>query len=299
MKLLGCAFVGVGAFVAFGIYNSMHHWIPAGHVGLLYSPSGGLDKTPYPPSRIFVPPMSTLYLYPTVERSAIYTDDPDEGEVKEADSVKVTTNDPAQVNFDVVVNYHIEPNDVIKIFDNYKGQKLEQIQSTIIRAAVRQQASAVGKDYDQFTLMGSGRIEASNKLTSLLQADLGQRGITVDSAKFAAPYVNDQIMQRIISNVNSETDLKIAEINKQKAEANKAIALTTATAQAESSRLKSAQTKPKSLELMQLELDIETMKRWNGHLTQYMLGSNPNIMLPMAAPESPSPAPNRSRRSAN
>ena len=89
-------------FIGFGIWNSFMQWIPAGHVGLLYHANGGLERRVVTPKRIFVPWMTTLYTYPTKLKAAIYTNDPDEGEVKAADAVKVTTNDNASTDFDIV-----------------------------------------------------------------------------------------------------------------------------------------------------------------------------------------------------
>ncbi len=264
--LIGGGLLVVAGAIGFGFWNSFNQWIPAGHVGVFYHADGGLERRVYPPRRVFVGWMNTLYTYPVMEQAAIYTNDPDEGEVKSADAVRVTTNDNANTDFDLVVWYHVEPNDVLKIFDNYRAQPLKQIQQTVIRASVRQQASVVGKDYDAFTLMGKGRSEASAKLTTLLRDELGSKGLTIDRAEFASPYPNDQIMQRITNQVNSETDLRIAEINNEKAIINKDIAITQAEAAAESSRLKSAQTQAKSLEILRLDSDIEAMKKWNGHV---------------------------------
>jgi len=252
--------------VGFGVWNGLHRWIPAGHVGVLYHASGGLERTVYPPRRIYVGWLTTLYTYPTMEQAAIYTNDPDEGEVKAADAVRVTTNDNANTDYDIVLWYHVEASDVLKIFDNYKTQDIKQIQSTVIRASVRQQASVVGREYDAFALMGGSRKEASNKLTTLLQNELGNKGITIDRAEFASPYPNEAIMQRITNQVNAETELRIAQINQEKAKLEKDIAITQATAFAEASRLKSAQTQTKSLEMLKIDTDIEAMRKWDGHI---------------------------------
>ncbi len=264
--VVGTGILIVLFLIGFSVYTSFMQWIPAGHVGVLYHATGGLERRVIPARRIFVPWMTTLYVYPTMEQSAIYTNDPSEGEVKAADAVRVTTNDNANTDFDIVVWYHIEPNDVLKIFDNYKTQGIGQIQSTVIRSSVRQQASVVGRDYDAFMLMGRGRKAASDKLTTLLQQELSARGITIDRAEFAQPYSNDAIMQRITNQVNSETDLRISQINRTKAGLEKDIAITKAQASAEAARLKSAQTQAKSLEMLKLETDIEAMKKWDGHI---------------------------------
>src|SRR5260221_10765779 len=198
----GCKVLLVLMLIGWGVYNSFLRWIPAGHVGVLFHASGGLERKVYSPRRIFVPWLTTLYTYPTMEQSAIYTNDPEEGEVKSADAVKVTTNDNANTEFDIVVWYHIAPGDVVKVFDNYRGQPIEQIQSSVIRSAVRQQASNVGRDYDAFALMGSARGEASQKLTAALKTELNARGITVDRAEFAGHSANAAILQRITAQVN-------------------------------------------------------------------------------------------------
>lgn len=267
IKLLsGLGVVLVLALIGFAIYNSFLQWIPAGHVGLLYHASGGLERKVYSPRRIFVPWMTTLYTYPTKEMSAIYTNDPDEGEVKVADAVKVTTNDNASTDFDIVVWYHIKPEDVLMVFDNYRGQPLEQIQTSVIRSAVRQAASNIGTQYDAFTLMGEARGEASVKLTALLQKELAPRGITIDSAEFAGHSPNPAILSRITAQINAETDLNIAKTRQEIAKSKKEIAITLATAQAEAARLKSAQTQAKSLELLNIEADITALKKWDGKL---------------------------------
>lgn len=266
-KLVIGAGVLLGVFlVGWLIFNSFLQWIPAGNVGVLFHASGGLERKVYSPQRLFIPWMTTLYTYPTMEQSAIYTNDPEEGEVKSADAVKVTTNDNASTEFDIVVWYHIAPNDVLTVFDNYRGQPIEQIQSSVIRSAVRQQASNVGRDYDAFALMGSSRGEASQKLTAALKTELGARGITVDRAEFAGHSANPAILQRITAQVNAETDLKIAKIKQDIASKQKDIAITKATAEAEASRLKSQQTQAASLELLNIEADIDTLKKWDGHI---------------------------------
>ena len=277
---LASLFVFLVLFViGWGVWFSMHEWVPAGNVGVLYHANGGLENKVYSPRWMFVPPMTQLYTYPVKEQAAIYCNDTQEGEDRAADAVRVTSNDASNTDFDIVVYYHIEPNDVLKIFNNNRGQPIKTIQSTVIRASVRQQASIVGKDYDAFALMGKSREEASEKLTNLLKKELIVNGITVDNAYFATSYPNEQIQQRIVNQVNAETDLNIAKIDKDKASVNKDIAIIRAQASAEASRLKSAQTQTKSLELMELETKIAAMRKWNGHLPPVKVQQGQTVII--------------------
>jgi len=264
--LIGAGILLVLFLIGFGIYNSFMQWIPAGNVGVLFHANGGLERRIYTPRRLFVPWMTTLYVYPTMERAAIYTNDPTEGEVKAADAVRVTTNDNANTDFDIVVWYHINPQDVLTVFDNFRTQPIEQIQSSTIRAAVRQGASLVGTHFDAFSLMGTARAQASDELTTELRNILAPKGITVDRADFAGAYPNSAITQRIVAQVNAETDLNIAQIQQDIAREQKTIAITKAQAEAQAARLKAQQTKGKSLELLNIEADIQALQKWNGHL---------------------------------
>jgi hypothetical protein len=265
-RLAGCGVILALGLVGFAIFMSRCQWIPAGNVGVIYSANGGLQRQVIPPKRVFVPWMSQLYVYPTMVMSAVYTNDPHEGEIKSADAVQVTTSDNANTPFDVVVWYHVKPEDVLKVFENFRAIPIEDIQAQHIRAAVRQAASGVGTTYDAFQLMGPKRGEASAKLTEQLRGILSRKGITIDRAEFAGAYPNQDVLGRITSRVNSLTDLKIAEIKQQIAQVSRDTAVIRAKAQAQAQQLASAQTKGRSLELLNIETDVEALEKWDGHL---------------------------------
>jgi regulator of protease activity HflC (stomatin/prohibitin superfamily) len=156
----GLVVVGIGT----AIFFSRCKWVPAGHVGVIFSASGGLQKEVITPRRVFVPWMSQLYLYPTMLNAAIYTNDPGQGEIRAADSIQVTTNDNANTPFDVVVWYSVLPENVHKVFNSFRAVPIEEIQSQHIRGAVRGAVNTVGTQYDAFQLMGPKRGEASDLL---------------------------------------------------------------------------------------------------------------------------------------
>ncbi|MCC2671041.1 MAG: spfh domain / band 7 family protein [Armatimonadetes bacterium] len=264
--LMRAAVVTVIGLAGIGVYFSRCQWIPAGHVGVIYDASGGLRKQVIPPRRVFVPWMSQLYVYPTMVKAAIYTNDPSQGEVKSSDAIQVTTNDNANTPFDVVVWYSVKPENVHLVFSSFRAIPIEDIQAQHIRAAVREAVNSVGPDYDTFELMGPKRGEASKKMLVELKKLLERKGITVDSAEFAGAYPSPEIMQRITSRVNSLTELKISEIRRQIAGVQRDTAVIKATAQAKAQHLASAQTKDRSLELLRLEADMAALEKWSGHL---------------------------------
>src|SRR5437763_14210509 len=129
MAVVG-TFILIIAAIVFIWYWSRCEWIDWGEVGMMYSAGSGLDRTRvYRPGRVYVPPFSTLIRYPTKQMIALYTNDEKAGEVKAADAVAVTTNDNASTNFDVQVLYHVNPSDVPKLYDPFRGLRIEDIQA--------------------------------------------------------------------------------------------------------------------------------------------------------------------------
>lgn len=270
MKLRRWA-VGTAVTVALGVagvgfYLSRCQWVPAGHVGVIYSANGGLHRQVIPPRRVFVPWMSQLYVYPTMVTSAVYTNDPSQGEVKAADAIQVTTSDNANTPFDVVVWYSVKPENVHTVFNSFRAIPIEEIQAQHIRAAVREGVNIVGTNYDAFQLMGPKRGEASNLLKAELVRILERKGITVSAAELAGAYPSPEITARITNRVNSLTELKISEIRQQIARVQRDTAVVKAQAEAKAQQLASAQTKDRSLELLRLEADHAALEKWNGHL---------------------------------
>ncbi len=261
--LAGLVVIGL---MGLGFFLSRSRWVPAGHVGVIYSARGGLQQEVIPPKRVFVPWMSDLYVYPTMVKAAIYTNDPSQGEFKAADAIQVTTSDNANTPFDVVVWYSVKPENVHKVFESFRAIPIEEIQSQHIRAAVREAVNIVGINYDAFQLMGPKRGEASVKLKEQLVRLMERKGITIAGAEFAGAYPSKEILARITSRINSLTDLKIAEFRQQIAKVQRDTAVIKAQAQAKAQQIASSQTKDRSLDLLRLEADMAALEKWNGHL---------------------------------
>jgi hypothetical protein len=273
LTILGLAGLGLAFFF------SRSQWVPAGHVGVIYSANGGLQKEVIPPKRVFVPWMSQLYVYPTMVKAAIYTNDPAQGEVRSADAIQVTTNDNANTPFDVVVWYTVKPENIHTVFDSFRAIPIEEIQAQHIRGAVRQAANVVGTEYDAFELMGPKRKDASIKLTEQLRSIMDRKGITIERAEFAGAYPSQDITARITSRVNALTDLKISEIKRQIAMVRRDTAVIKAKAESKARTLASAQTKDRSLDLLRLEADMEALEKWDGHLPPVQVKQGQTVIV--------------------
>ncbi|MFK4985473.1 hypothetical protein ACI4B7_26975, partial [Klebsiella pneumoniae] len=88
---------------------------------------------------------------------------------KASDGILITTSDNANTVFDISVIYHVEAENVIKVFNTFGAIPIEVIQAQHIRRAIKDGVNEVGPKYTVFELMGPKRDMASLDLTKELQ----------------------------------------------------------------------------------------------------------------------------------
>lgn len=277
--LAGVAVVLAAAVVGTIIYFTRSEWVEAGTVGVWYGYGGLVRNRIITPRRVWIPWGSHLYTYPTTQQLALYSDDAMSGEVRDADSIQVTTNDNMSTAFDIAVWYHIERQDVFRIFDNFRGIDVKQIQANFIRPTVKRAVQDVGTQYSALDLMTGSRKEASEKLKVRLADLLGQKGITIDFAQFAGVHPNEQTKGNTLARVNALVDLGIARTTNQKAKIERDIAITKAKAEAQAQALTAQQVKGESIELQRLEAQIAATKKWDGQLPPIMVRPGQNVTI--------------------
>jgi regulator of protease activity HflC (stomatin/prohibitin superfamily) len=246
-----------------GAITLMYEWIPAGHVGVMYSNRTGLIREEIPPKRVRVPWLHKLYIYPKTLKAAKYVNTVVDGKAVN-NAVQIATSDNSTTSYDVVVFYRAA--DVVKIIDNFKPIPVEEVESVHIARALKEAANAVGTRYTAFQLMGSKREEASIALTQELSNRISSKGIAIEAALLCQAYPSAQLQAKITGQVNAITELTIAEIRSQIAEQTKQAAITRATAENKARTLTASTTTEKSNAMLALEADEAALRRWDGQL---------------------------------
>jgi regulator of protease activity HflC (stomatin/prohibitin superfamily) len=260
----------VGVIVLVGAYEifkySRTEWIPAGQVGVIYDANSGLRHNIISPKAVYVGWRQRLLTYPTQIQPAIYTQDPNEGEVKAADGIQVTTNDTANTTYDVIVYYRVKRENVLTAYASFGAIPISDVQTLHIRRAVKEAANNIGVQYNAFELMGEKRQEANAKLLAELQRLLSSKGISVEVAMFGACAPSQDLQSKINARVNAYTELEIARLNGQRAEVERQIAVIKAEADNKARGLSASQTQGTSLEMLKLENYKAAIQKWDGRL---------------------------------
>ena len=279
MVVAGIAAVMVGTAAYFGWNEARSQWVDAGYVGILYDAANGVQPAVIKPSRVYIGFRQKLYTYPTKLQSAKYLQAADEGEVKSADGILITTSDNANTTFDVTVIYRVRPEDALKVFNAFGPTDVSTIQSTHIRRAVKDAVNDIGPRYDIFQLMGPKRQAFCDAATEKLRQRLSPNGITVDSVLLQTAYPTPEVQEKINRRINQYTEYEIAVLHQQIAEVSRQSAVITAQANTVASQITGATAKDKGLDQLQLQADAEAVEKWDGHLPALRTGSGQTLVL--------------------
>ncbi len=172
----------------------------------------------------------------------------------------------------VAVNFHLNPSEVGKLYQNVGDGFKERIVDPAISEALK----AVTAQYTAEELV-SKRQEVSIKVKEALSKKLATYFMVLDEInitefKFSTEY-NNAIEQKQIAEqqaLKAKLDLQRIEIEaKQKIEQAKA--------EAESLRLQKQEVTPELVELRKIEAQMEAIKKWDGKLPSVTGGSVPFI----------------------
>ncbi len=275
---------GALIFAVLGLFTfifmwSRTKWIPAGNVGVIYDASEGLLPEVLKPQAVYVGWRRQLFIYPTKLMNALYTEDPTAGEDRSADGILVTTNDNANTTFDVSVIYRVLPENVIQVFNEFGAIPIVDVQTGYIRRATKEVANDISTQYDLFSLMGPKRLEASQKMTTLLRERMAQKGISVEIVMLGASYPSAEFQSKITSRVNSYIELEISRLKREIAEIERQVAIVKGEANNKAAQLSASQTKDRSIDLLKLQATEQALKKWDGKLPAISPKPGQNVII--------------------
>ena len=250
--------------------------VPAGHVGVkvyLLGGDKGVSSEQLPVGRYWIGYNEQLFTFPTYTQTYTYTDSQSEGNTND-ESISFQTIESLTIKTNVAVSYHIDPNDVVKVFQKYR-EGVAEITAGPLRNEVRSVMNDIASTYTVDDILGKGKVPFMNSVKAQVTKDMSKVGVTVENVylvgKLSPP---ENIEQAIRAKIQAQQDAFTAQNNIVTARANATKDSVVAAGHAKAqNQLKAALT----TELLQ-KMWID---KWDGHLPQTQLGQNSNIYLPL------------------
>lgn len=259
MKLL--AFVPL-LLVSLGLGGCMRQ-IPPASVGIRFDPGSGISESLVKPQVVWLHFREQLIVYPTSIHNATYTKGGTEGERAGNDSIPASTVEGSILPVDVTVSYHVEPGDVVRTFQNFGTEDLEDIQKVFIRNATIYAVNVVTGQRSIFDLTSKDRAAFSGQIKRIVAPMMAGWGLTVDDVYVGEVYPNEEVKAKVEERIAMRNALELAKVGLQRATIDAETTITNARKEAELNALLAKQG-AKTLELRRLELLRKAIEKWDG-----------------------------------
>lgn len=163
--------------------------------------------------------------------------------------ITFTDKDGVTGNMDLVVLYSIKPTSVVQLVEDYTTQ--DDFRIKVIEQDIRSVPRDVPGQYTTIQMM-TDRVEIAGKIRTALEAEWKEKGVVIEDVSLQEVRYSDAVKQRFEEAQNAQTEVVKARAEAERAkiaaDSAAAIAITEATAAAESNRLLTASLTPQVLQ---------------------------------------------------
>jgi len=240
--------------------------IPVASVGVKFNAATGVSQKILKPEVVWINPFTEhLIIYPTSINNASYVRNAHEGDSYGDDSVKASTIEGAILPVDVTIAYRIpaDPENVVRVFNNFGTSELKEIQHIHIRWATQAAINEVSGKKSIFDLISRQRAQFGPEVKKVLGPMMEPWGFVVEDVMIREVHPPDEITTKIQEQQAIRSDLEKAKVELQQARIDAQTALTNAQKEAEQNRLL-AQQGDKAIQLKRLELRRKAIEKWDG-----------------------------------
>lgn len=253
-RIVMAGVLGVAVLVGGGMFLASLTTIDQGHVGVVYNRNGGVEQQTLGQGMHFVSPMQKVTQYPVALETVEYQ------------NVQLATKDGKPLTMSMTFNYMNDPEQVVNIFNKFKGAKPEAIEQGFILSRIKEAALSVTSKYTILEIFQNReqiKVEISKEFTE----DMKQQGFTVTDFVLGTPTPDESTAKAIQAVVDAQQQLEALKIEKQKAteiaekqkieaEGKAQAAIAEAKGQAEANRLIQQSITPELLKKMEMEARI-------------------------------------------
>ena len=237
--------------------------VPPATVGVLFDANQGLATTLLQPRVVWVGPYQRLILYPTAIQNATYVKNAKEGALQGDASIKASTAEGAILPMDVTVAWHVQPDDVLKAFQEFGTADPDHIEAVYLRWATSAAVNTVSGSHSIFDVISKDRAQIGPEVKAKLTPILARWGLTVDNVYIGEVYPSAEIQAKIQDSMAKRNELEQKRIELQQARTEARTITIKAEQQAEQNRLLASQGEI-ALKLRRVELRQLAIQKWNG-----------------------------------
>jgi len=282
------------AIVIIGGLGSACTTVSPGHVGIVVnqwgSEKGVSDYTARTGTIAYNPITTSVFNYPTYMQNVVWTKNLSEGNPLN-EEITFTIRGNMAISVDVSLAYQLDASKVPHFYVQFRSDDLSAFTHGFLHNVTRDCFNELGGKYELDMIMGDNA-DFINAVKNELKNRVGRYGVLIEQfGIIGAPRPPDDVIKGINAKIGA-TQLAVQkqnEIMQAEADAKKAIATAEGQAQA---RIKQAEGEavanerltrslsPMLLQWRQLQIQADSINKWNDQMPQFTGGALPFIQVP-------------------
>ena len=240
--------------------------VDQGEVGVVYSMQNGVQEETLGPGFHFVGPFNKVREYPVSQQQLVLSNNPaDYNKDEHPDWHVDAPADGGMVKMNLTINYSFMADRVTDLYEKFNGMDGDQIVESMVQNSIVAYIKEVTPQFTVMDIYSTKRSEVSNAITEYLNSRLNEEyGINIASALIIDVQLDETLQAKIQAKEQAKQDAEKAELDKQtaiaqgeankaRAEADKAVTITNAEAEAEANRIVSQSITPELIQMMEAE----------------------------------------------
>lgn len=192
--------------------------VPAGSIGI-YALFGKVSQHSIQPGLNFINPLGSVIKMSTRTEAYTMSIAKEEGQKVGDDSIDALTKEGLSVKLDMTALYHLDSTKAAELYKTVGRDYTDKIIRPAIRSSIRQ----IVAEYDAAAVYSEKRAELTDKITSMLTASLGPRGVILEEVLLRNVILPQKLADSISEKLQAEQESQRYEfvLQKEKKEADR------------------------------------------------------------------------------
>jgi len=268
------------ALIALALTGCHYAKIEPASVGILFDANSGISQKILRPQMTYVGLRQQLITYPTSIKNASFVQARNEGQSANEDSIKASTIEGAQLPVDVTVAWHVDPANVVLVFESFGTADQEHMTDGYIRYWATYAVDCVSGQRSIFDLMAKDRQNFGPLVKKFLAPIMAKYGISVDDVLIGEVHPPQEISNKAQERISRRNDLENSKLTLEKAKRDSVTMITNAERDAQLNKIRSEMSDTAKT-LRKQEILKKAIEKWDGKAPLVGNGSIPftNIQL--------------------
>lgn len=240
--------------------------IKPGESGVVFNRLTGSMRTEGQGAVFVFPGIISVQAYPTALRTYSMVMRGNEGSSKDDDSIDLPSKEGQHIRQDISITYNTNKEKAAEVFRSFKGEDIEDIETTFIRRTTITVAQNVAGQLSLVELISTKRDELQSGIQKALSVELGKMGFDLDKVNLGGAHLPQSVENQMQQKMAAQQDAQRAEYELQKQTVLAKARIVEAEGIAKANSVMQQSLSPAILEKLKLD-------KWNGVLPQVTSGS--------------------------